>query len=233
MKYLILFLITFTASANYVKQAELSTDSISKVWVKQSDCGQGCISIPFGYNKNFHKMIDEEIDDVTSPINSKNDIEACADQAACETALALKVCTDSNETAYIDALFTELYCSKVTGYNQKLSGRKIVVEDAALKTSFESQKTQDQAKEAAIQMAQKAMKCGQRVIAAMLIRNQPKGLTKPQVRNLVKTYSDIKDLLETGSLDSAREDIAAVVVNAPIVTQADKDALVAELDACK
>lgn len=128
---------------------------------------------------------------------------------------------------------SEVYCTKILGYEQKASGTKTVVENSSKKTNFEAAKSAKIAKEAAVVFALKAMNCGKRTIATLLVQNASKGLTKRQIKQMNKAYRDIKELLETGSLDSAKEEIEAVVADGTLVTEADKTALIAELDSCK
>ena len=82
-------------------------------------------------------------------------------------------------------------------------------------------------------MAMKAQHCGKRVMALMLARNAQKGLSKPQRKQLVQTYKDIKNLLDVGSLDVAKDEIQAVDADGVLVTSADKTALTADLDSCQ
>lgn len=157
MKLIILFLLfSFSAFGNYAKISEVESKSISTVWVKKSKCGSDCIKIPFGYNKNFHKVENEMVNNHDSPIQSKSEIESCVDQDDCESKNAIKVCADELETVYMDEFYSEIYCSKITGYDQKLSGRKIVVEDSGLKSAHIAAKQAERdakaAKKAAIML---------------------------------------------------------------------------------
>lgn len=254
MKILILlFIFTASASAGWVKQSEITGAGAKNVYLKKKYCGSDCVKIPTGYNKNYYDLEDEYIDDPQKPIwATRSMIESCSGEDACK-ALALskmqktpvdcvaddtrldcqsQKCTDYR-TSFYNAEYSEVWCNKISGFEKKLSGRKILSRNESKKTQFETTEAAKKADEMAMAAASKALDCGKKVISRMLLQNKPKSLSKAQVRNLVKTYKDIKNLLDTGSLESAREDILAVTLNPPIVTQADKDALVAELDACK
>lgn len=95
--------------------------------------------------------------------------------------------------------------------------------------------TQDavEADAAAMASALKAMSCGRKVKARLLVKNASKGLNNGQKRQIAITYQDIDSLLSAGSLDAAREDILAVTPDGVRVKADDITALVAELDACK
>jgi hypothetical protein len=239
MKFLALFLISLNAFAgSFIPMSKVgkSTDGIT-VYTKKSMCekkySETCINIRGFGNRVYHKIGNEMIDDISSPVwGTRSLIEACNGEQDCKDKALVKDCVD-DRIAYYNAEYSEVWCNKITGYNKISTGRKIIVEDSTKKAQYETQKAQETADKMAMAAASKALECGKKVISRMLIQNKPKDLSKAQVRNLVKTYKDIKNLLETGSLESAREDILAVAVNEPVVTQADKDALVAELDACK
>lgn len=85
----------------------------------------------------------------------------------------------------------------------------------------------------ALKNAEKAMECGKSTQALLLVRNAVKNLTIAQVKSLVATYSSIKQLLDTGSLVSAAEEIMAIVPDGVLVLEADKTALVAKINECK
>lgn len=88
------------------------------------------------------------------------------------------------------------------------------------------------AEDAAIETAIAAMDCGRKVVGLLLVRNQPKNLTTAQVKQMNADYATIKDLLETGSLVSAKEEIEALVPDGTIVTTDDQTALAAKIDEC-
>jgi hypothetical protein len=178
------------------------------------------------------EIVDVMIDDTANPIMSKSEAEPCSGQADCQLKLGVKECSDSEETAYIDEGFTEVYCSKITGYPQIASGSKKLQNNPTKMATYEAQVAAEKAQSDAIAQAKQAMACGEDVIALLLVLNVPKGLTTAQIKQVNQTYADIKDLLETGSLVSAREEIQAVTPDGTLVTEADKIALTAKIDEC-
>jgi len=80
--------------------------------------------------------------------------------------------------------------------------------------------------------ANNAIKCGLKVKSRMLVQNASKSLTDTQKINILSTYSTIDALLSAGSLATARVQILAVVADGVMIVEADKTALVAELDGC-
>lgn len=235
MKLIILMIASLmcaTAMADFALRSEVINGDVKRVYTKKPKKGD-YIKIPSGYNSKYHVIKDEMIDDMSKPQwATRSMVEACADEADCKAKALTKECVDGRSSFY-NAEYSELWCNKIDGYAKKKSGQKIVAEDVVKKETYQNTATTKKTDEMYMEMAGKAIDCGKRVISRMLLQNKPKNLKKAQIRNLVKTYKDIKDLLDTGSLESAREDILAVAINEPIVTQADKDALILELDTCK
>lgn len=233
MKFLILILLlfNFTAFAGYIKKSEVdSCEYPKKVYSKMSSCGEDCIKQPKGYNCKYSEVADEMIDDLERPIwATRSMVEACSGESDCEQKVSEKVCVDER-WALTNAEFTETWCNKITGYEQKLSGRKIVVENAAKKTAYETGIAQEKALEDGIAQALKRINHGKRIIALLVVRNASKSLNKGQIKQMNATYAEIKGLLETGSLETAKDEIVAITPDGTIVTDADKTALVAEID---
>lgn len=186
------------------------------------------------YPSSIFSEIDVEEDDYTKPNYSKSEIQSCASIEECDLIHASKTCADAEESSIKNYDLLQVYCSKFLSYDKKLVKSIALgsVKLAAYNADLAAKAIVAQ-KEAAIAYAQKVMACGQRVIAYMLVRNQPKVLTTAQVDQMVQTYAPIKSLLETGSLNTAKEKIALVSADGTIVTEADKEALISEIDSCK
>jgi hypothetical protein len=193
-------------------------------------CQGSCIEIKKEFNCKYSELADEEIDDYSKPTwATRSMVEVCSGQADCEQKVSDKVCVDERH-ALTDAEFTETWCNKITGYEQVLSGNKIIVENATKKAAYETAKAASDAMEAAIEQAYKAINHGKRVIALLVVRNASKGLTTAQIEQMNLTYSEIKNLLETGSLVTAKEKIELITPDGTIVTESDKTALVSEIN---
>lgn len=239
MKYLILSLIVFSVSAhaeNWLNHSKIKSGSIEAFSLK-SDCervsNETCYDLG-SYPSSIYSEVDIEVDDTLKPIYSKNEIESCLSIEDCDSKHALKTCLDPLESSIKNYDLLQVYCSKFLSYDKKLI--KSIALDAVKLSTYQAEQTTKaalQAKESAIAYAQKLMACGNKVVAYMLVRNQPKALTTSQVDTLVQTYAPIKSLLETGSLTTAKEKIAAVVADGVVVTESDKTALIAEIDLCK
>lgn len=110
------------------------------------------------------------------------------------------------------------------------TGRKIVVVDEDLKAAYDLEQAQKAQLEASINLAQKQMSWGQRVIALMSVKNAQKDLSGPQIAEMLSTYATIESLLRTGALDTAKTQIAALVADGTLVTEQDKTDLIAEIE---
>lgn len=176
-----------------------------------------------------YEIYSYDVDDESKPINSKNNIEICADQNDCMSKAKDKICLDGEYVIYTPEL--EIYCTKVIGYHKKTL--KSIRQSQALLTEYNAQKALKEASELQEQKLQEKIKlidAGKRVIALLNLRNESKNLTGEQISQMVNTFSSIKGLLETGSLKTSKFLISQVVADGTIVTEGDKTALIAELD---
>ena len=126
MKYItliILVLFSINCFAGFMsKSAMFDCESARTFYVKKKVCNKNfadCVQIPKGFKCDYFSELDTEVDDLTKPKATKNQIVACDGEDDCKTKLLAKVCIDENETKYIDKPFTETYCSKPNGYYKK------------------------------------------------------------------------------------------------------------------
>lgn len=237
MKYLFLLLISLNCFAsNWMPLSKIQSQS-SQAHQLESDClksGEQCLDVgnePEVVQLGFFSLQDAMGDDFENPIwEAESEIDPCDGESACEIANRSKACPDQY-SKFIDQNFSRIYCTKIIGYSQKVIGKSFLKDETAF-NSYKTQKASAAQLEAGVNIALKLNQCGQRVIALMLVRNQPKGLTKPQVKQLVTTYKDIMSLLQSGSLATAKDEINAVSSDGVLVTAADKIALTQEIDKC-
>jgi len=156
------------------------------------------------------------------------------------------VCEDApfNEHQDCDDKFSSLICdsgSKINNYDllevycatDVMRFAKKLQESPVKKAAYEAEQSAKASLESAMNIARKAQACGKDTTAYMLVRNASKNLTRGQVKQLVKSTVDVKNLLESGSLESAKEEINATVADGVLITEADKVAIVAYIDGCK
>ena len=100
---------------------------------KHSDC----ISVRKGFNCQTDSEQDTSVDDTSSPIIVKRDLDTCVDDDECQTKLVALVCTDTSLTAIkrLDLDPKEVYCPEQIGFNQKTV--RMIREDAVKKAAWD------------------------------------------------------------------------------------------------
>ena len=167
----------------------------------------------------------ELIDNMVIDFIRKENAVSCLDEADCLAKEAEQVCT----LGRVIRTESEVYCAIEV---LKADGKKLVVSEEK-KAAREAAEEIKAAQDAALASALKAMDCGKSAQAAMLVRNAAKNLTTAQVKQIVAAYAPIKGLLDTGSLQSAIEEIQAIQADGVLVTEADKEAIIAHINQCR
>ena len=234
MKTIVLFILSFSAMANYVPTSKVGTENLT-VYLQKSKCEkvslETCLKIDENYSSYYSVIAPKMVDDLEQPVHSKSEIEACLDESDCNDKLALKVCTDVDEQKLISADFTEMYCSKFLRYKLKDSGEKIVVIDEAKKATYEAQQAVVKAQADALKEVEQDMSAGKEIYAKVRILNKSK--TKAQRKILRTSLSSIRDALLDGDICGARDDITGIAVDGTLVKAEDITAVLALIDAYK
>jgi hypothetical protein len=173
-----------------------------------------------------------EVDDYAKPNYTKSQIEPCGDQAECDLIFASKTCpSDRNLIKNYDLL--QVYCSKFMGYEKK--SEPTITLDTQKLQAFQAQNALEllsKQKEAGLQVALRKIDCGKRVIALLVLRNSSKVLSTSQISQINNSYAGIKGLLETASLNTAKEAILATVPDGVMITEGDIADLANETQKC-
>lgn len=106
-----------------------------------------------------------------------------------------------------------------------------LLEDAGLKASVLAADIEAGNIESSIALKLKNMEFGKRVLAIVSVRNDAKSLQPADVLSLSNTYAPIQALLLNGSIATAKAQVEAIVPDGVLVTQADLDAILAEMNA--
>lgn len=237
-KILLISLAFFTVTVhaeNWLNHSKIKSGSVEAFSLK-SDCerisGEKCFDIG-SLPSSVYSEVDELIDDYSKPNFSKSEIETCTTNANCDTKFLAKVCTDLLEYKIKNYDLKEVYCTKLTGYDQKL--QKTIALDSVKVDALNAQKAIDllaSQKEAGIQGALKRIECGKRVIGLLVLRNSQKVLTTANIGQINTVYGPIKGLIDTGSLVTAKEQMLLITPDGTLITEADKNDLVAEITKC-
>lgn len=235
MKYLILIclIFSFNSFAWTSKSELLNCEIMGKDYTLRSRCDSfhnDCIQIPKNFNCETFVEVPVMEDDLSKPVwASRSMVEPCDGEQDCINKMAEKECSDPR-IPYRNAENTEIWCNTITGFEQMETGSFEIVEDPAKKSLYDAAKVEAETKKAQIAAAVMAMDKGREIIALMGIRNNAKGLSVGQVKQFLNTFGDIKAMLESGALITAKEEIEAITPDAIITTQADKDAILAEIN---
>lgn len=155
MRYLItifLFLLFCVVSfhradaANYMSKGDIilknSNQHGVQIYKSVGQCeieeGEKCFNID-GKHVKYYSVQTVQVDDLSSPIwEPKSAVEVCSGFADCNAKLTLKDCSviSVEHQAFIDAGYTEVYCTMVTGYNQKDEEQLLI--DNTLKTAHDT-----------------------------------------------------------------------------------------------
>jgi hypothetical protein len=243
MKYL-LFLLPFTCYAltNYVPEIK-NNKTYTDQGICQADSGQTCYAFDSSVDVEVMEVKEVEVDDTSKPIYaSKTNETYCILTEGVDkpendcTQLIVKnesneyvLCTDKSYFA-VYALKANFnlgegyfaYCTKLTGYQKK--NEKQLVEDNSLKAI--KQASIDSAK--AMAKAERSISFGRKVIAMAWVISSSKNLTIQQTAELNVALAPIVMLLNTGSIETAYGAISTL--SNEYVTQADKDAMLAEIN---
>lgn len=215
-KFLLLISL-FCANAiagNYIAWPTLSTAYATKEICLTANPSGDCLAIPDG-------SIPQVLEKITS-WESASQVSACSGESDCQVALASLTCEGVGREKFINEDFSQVYCTKNLG--------SALSENSTVKTSYLSAKAASDALETGLKEVTRLRSAGQRVISLVILINGQKSLTNEQVIALHSTYAVIKAFLEDGSLDRARAAVVAATPDGVIMTQGDKDAILAEID---
>lgn len=229
MKYLFLLLISINCFAGAFAPLEkvgFDEKTYPKFHETKEQCEQAESSACYDIDAcslNVCELVDNYVLDYVT----QRQYESCIDEADCDAKFSYLVCTEGEEIKNYETL--SVYCAVNI---MRVEGKKLA-ESPSKKAAYEAAKSSEASFQAGMNIARKAQACGKDTMAYMLVRNASKGLSNAQKKQLVKSFADIKGLLEVGSLDSAKEEISIAVADGVIITEADKTALNAYIDGCK
>ena len=133
MKNLItlLFFIAFSAQADWVKQSDFNSCEVVGYYDRhtcENTNSSECVKLPSNYGEACgllqETLQDVYIDDLSKPLRDKTNVTSCEGEQACQASLESLEC----EEKYINESYSEVYCSKITGYEQKYSHKIAVVD---------------------------------------------------------------------------------------------------------
>lgn len=235
MKFLFVFSILFSdlALANWAPCPEIDAKSIATVWLKKTSCessGGVCMDIT---GQDVRRVMCGEVDDLDRVKYVKEDAEPCADQPSCQSALEALDCSGHGAGAYgvIGEGYVEVYCAVPDGYHKKPG---LVPDPAGIAAADaeDAAKALKATEDASIAAVKKQMDCGKSVVAAFMLLNQSKGLTKAQKKTIRQTFKDAREFLLDGDIESAKSEVEEATPDGTLVTASDKTAMLSKIDEC-
>ncbi len=233
MRYLLLFLISFSTFAGYMTRVDIEDcDKGNRVFhLKKNTCIGECLEVSKNYQCETYKIANEMIDDLESKnYGPETDAESCVDEETCQEELLKLTCSDGYEK-FIALNYSQVYCTEFLGYNKKESGRKIVAVDPIKKSAYETLQAAKKAQSDAIGLVLKDMSFGKNIYAAVRVMSKVKGLNKGQRKTLKSNLSEIRDSLLDGDICSARADIAGLTADGTLIKAENLTSVLAAIDA--
>jgi len=149
-----------------------------------------------------------------------------SEYADCDAKFEALVCDNGEKIKNYDSL--EVYCAvEVMKKVNKL------VNSEVKKAEIESSRAIKKQLENELAMVQKARDCGSRAINFMSLRNAKKGLSKQQRKQIILAYSEIKNMLDVGSLDNAKDAINEAEMDGVLITSQDKSSMIEMINGCQ
>lgn len=237
---LLLFIVLLTASlsANAFKYYPVGKSGAKETYKNKAACeakeGQECFDVT-GVDVRYTNIEAQTVDDQTKPIHkAPYNTENCDSPEDCGSKMDAKnsSCSNGDYAQYQKNAVLPgytLFCTGITGYEQK--DVKVFVEDTNLKTSVQAADAQAAADKAALKAVKKDAAFGQRMVAYVAARVRAKSLSLADTKTTLSEYSAVMSLLQAGSIAHAKTEITGMTPDGTRISQADKDAILAEINA--
>lgn len=173
--------------------------------------GEPCIGIPFNYNPSIHELIDERVADLSKPIyEAKSNVVTCSAEAdnplteEVDESLSQQedcIAKESNLTCNVDEGYfkvrvadnSEVYCTKISGYEKKLTGNKVIVANEAKKALWDAAQSLEKDKKNKVRNGKKRRSKCQDALNYVSGANQDR--TEAENDALELAFSSIQDAL--------------------------------------
>lgn len=211
---------------NFMPLSELKAGIAKTVYMNQTDCEKisPCVDVT-GLDVATYDIANVQVDDESKPTYSaKQNIEACSDQADCQTKLQAKVCPSLK---YINQDFSEVYCTQQTGFEKKEVETLVLNET---KKQLQDQiKALQQVELEAMSAAKTDMDFGRSLIVLFTGKIKLKRLDKDKRKAILGQYNELINYLSMGSIDLALDEITKLTPDGEAITEVDKSLLIQKI----
>jgi len=213
-------------------------ENAKTVYTKQAKCeqveGQPCFDVS-NKDPRWHEAVVQTVDDQSKPIyKPKYNLKACSTANDCQTKMSAEgqdYCQNGDMMAYEKNQVMPGYsyfCYGITGYEQKQ--QTVLVENSDLKAQVLAAEQEKKQLEEQIAERRKKIAFGQRMIAYMGVLNDSKNLSVAQSQQFLQEVAPVMQLFQAGAIETAKDAISGITPDGTVITQADKDALLAEVN---
>ena len=222
------------ANTNYSKLSDCEAAESSK------NNYSGCYDIR-GKDLRYWEVQTIQVDDYSQPQwKAEYNVEACQITDAnasdyCYTMAESKTdCTNEPEDTHRireNTLMPDhsIVCTRLLGYAQM--DKAVLVENTTLKASVQAADAAAASQQTALDAAKAARSFGETIVDTIAVKNVSKGLSEGQIKQVIQDYELVMQMLMAGAIATARDEVAAMVPDGTRITQADKDEILAALDA--
>lgn len=205
----LLFTFTLSAHADWVKLSDYDSCNVLAYYDRhtcENTSHSECVKRPAGHEGDceiFQSTLqDVFVDDIERPIRNKTQVASCEDSDSCQASLLALECEEEGAEKFINESYSEVYCSRVTGFEQKFS-HKVAVVDADKFATREAARIAKEQAEAAIALGEAIRERAQKAIAKITSFNHSSGYTIEQIDALEVEFGAIYDALSKNRIDKA------------------------------
>jgi hypothetical protein len=167
-------------------------------------------------------ILECSVESIPEQVEGEEPVEVVSNPNDCYELLAKQVCEEPSK-GYISQDLSEVYCSKVTGYEQKKVYQKKLVNNAEKMQIAVDKAAAKKAIEYKIAIGKLARNACQSVLDLISGYNIDRELSAEQVTAMQVGFSDIEKALQSNRPSSAKQLISQVTVDGVVVTQEMKD----------
>lgn len=230
MKFIFLFLISFSGYAQYIPVSTVDQCSAKEPKSKnvcESDSSEKCVKIDSKYNCSTYVSKEITSLDIDNPVyGERSDEESCESVNQCNEILLSKQCPEGLAPLTDDV---SVYCASIT-YPVIGTGEYLAVEDSVKKASHLSSIAAKEQLQGAVTGIVSDMVFGRDLYAQARLLSISKGLDRAQRKLMRSELEAARDDLFDGDICSAKIEIAAIDTSLIPITDSEKQSFIDKID---